>query len=194
MRTVLTIALLAVLAGAAGAADRTGRRAAPARTAATAAAAQAMLDDIARRGARTVLEEIYGREPRWRPVIDGVASGQRDWLEVAARFKAVSLRNLSVSQELTVAVSRALERAPAQALRILGGGAFDADDVCSLVTLEDSLGPDYEAALRTVERRERAVSAVGDPALAPRRDDCLDFLKELKGEVVRNREGWFPAR
>jgi hypothetical protein len=159
----------------------------------SAAAAQAMLDDIQRRGARTVLNEIYGRDPRWRPVIEGVVNGQPKWLEVASRFKAVALRNLSVSQELTVAVSRALETAPAHALAVLDG-AFDTDDVCSLTTVEDSLGTDYAAALRTVERRERAVARVGDPALAARRDDCLDFLRELKGEVMRNRQAWFPER
>jgi hypothetical protein len=126
-------------------------------------------------------------------VLDGVASGQPRWLQVASAFKPVALRNLSVSQELTVAVSQALERAPASVLVVLDQ-AFDTDDVCSLNTVEDSLGPDYQAALSAVERRERAVARVTDPALVERRDDCLDFLRELKGEVVRNREAWFPAR
>jgi hypothetical protein len=181
MGRISTLALLAVLAA---------NRAAAAPPAP--AGAQAMLDQIARRGARTVLDEIYGREALWRPVIDGVASGQPRWLEVAARFKAVSLRNLSASQELTVAVSRALAQAPARVLAVLDG-AFDTDDVCSLNTLEDSLGVDYQVALRTVEKRERAVARVTNPALAARRDDCLEFLRELKGEVVRNRQAWFPA-
>ena len=190
----MTIALIAAVAVPAAAGDRTrGRPASAPAGAPSAAAAQAVLDDIARRGAKTVLEEIYGHEAEWRPVIDGVSSGQAKWLQVASRFKAVALRNLSVSQELTVAVSRALEHAPAQALAVLDV-SFDADDVCSLATVEDSLGPDYDAALRSVERRERAVAKVTDPALAARRDDCLDFLRELKGEVVRNRQAWFPAR
>jgi hypothetical protein len=48
--------------------------------------------------------------------------------------------------------------------------------------------------LTAVERRERAVARVTDGAVATQRDECLDFLKELKGEVVRNREAWFPAK
>jgi hypothetical protein len=193
MRTLLALGLLALLSAPAAMAASPRRKAAPSRTAVpSAAGAQAVLDQIARRGARPVLEELYGREARWRPVIEGVRSGHPRWLEVAARLKPAAMRNLSVSQELTVAVSRALEKEPAHALAVLEG-AFDTDDVCSLNTLEDSLGTDYDAAVSTVERRERAVARVTDPALAARRDNCLAFLRELKGEVVRNRQAWFPA-
>jgi hypothetical protein len=196
MRTLITLGLLSTLAvPAAEAATKQRKPPAPARGAAapSRAQAQAILDDIARRGAKPVLDQLYAGEARWRPVIDGVASGQPGWLEVASAFKPAALRNLPVSQELTVAVARALERAPANVLVVLDH-AFDTDDVCSLNTLEDSLGPDYQAALSAVERRERAVARVTDPALRERRDDCLDFLRELKGEVVRNRQAWFPAR
>jgi hypothetical protein len=197
MRTSLTLGLLALLAVPPSEAARPRRKAAGAHArgaaAPSSAGAQVILDDIARRGPRPVLDELYAREARWRPVIEGVATGQPKWLEVAARFKPVALRNLSVSQELTVAVSRALEREPAQVLAVLEG-AFDTDDVCSLNTVEDSLGEEYDLALRTVERRERAVARVTAPALAKRRDDCLEFLRELKGEVVRNRQAWFPSR
>lgn len=196
MRTLITLGLVAMLAVSAAEAAKPRRKgSAHARgaSAPSSAEAQAILDAIARRGARPVLDEIYAREARWRPVIEGVVSGQPKWLEVAARFKPVALRNLSLSQELTVAVSRALEREPAQVLAVLEG-AFDTDAVCSLNTVEDSLGEDYDLALRTVERRERAVARVASPALAERRDDCLEFLRELKGEVVRNRQAWFPAR
>jgi hypothetical protein len=75
---------------------------------------------------------------------------------------------------------------------VLDGESFDSDDVCSLNTIEDSLGSDFHAALRTVERRERAVASVADRALAARKRECLGFLRELKREVVRNRAEWFP--
>lgn len=194
MRTLLpAVAVAAALAAPLhGAPPR--RFPAPSRAAApSASAAQATLDDIARRGATAVLEDLYAREDRWRPLIDGVSSGQAGWLEVAATLKPATLRNLSAAQDLTVAVSRALEKAPRSVLGVLDQ-AFDADDVCSLNTVEDSLGPDYHVALAAVERRERAVASVHDAGVAKTRDECLEFLKELKGEVVRNREAWFPAR
>jgi hypothetical protein len=96
-------------------------------------------------------------------------------------------------QDLTEAVASALERAPTRVLAVLDGKSFDADDVCSLNTIEDSLGPEFDAALRTVERRERAVASVADRSVAARKRDCLGFLRELKREVIRNRAEWFPG-
>jgi hypothetical protein len=153
-------------------------------------AAEAVLQDISRRGPEAVLRQVYQDDRRWQHVLAGIAGGSREWLEVAERLKRVAREP---AEELTVAVARALETEPAHALAILGD-AFDADDVCSLNTLEESLGRDYAVALRTVERRREAVARVADPALLKQRDDCLGFLDELRGEVERNRSSWFgPA-
>jgi hypothetical protein len=147
----------------------------------------ALLQDIESRGARAVLLEVYEDEPRWNRLLAGVSSGTAGWLKVADQLKRVAREQ---SEELTVALGQALEKEPANTLAVLGE-AFDADDVCSLNTLEQSLGRDYAAALRSVERRQRAVGGVGDPALRAQRDECLAFLAELRREVVRNRKTWF---
>jgi hypothetical protein len=152
-------------------------------------AAAELLQRIEARGAQTVLVQVYDDDPQWQQILDGIASGSRGWLQVAERLKRVAREQ---AEELTVAVGRALETEPANALAVLGG-AFDADDVCSLNTLEQSLGPDYAVALRSVEKRERGVARVTTPALRARRDECLGFLRELKREVIRNRTTWFQA-
>jgi hypothetical protein len=149
--------------------------------------AEALLQEIDRRGPDAVLRQVYQSDERWQQVLDGIGSGAREWLQVAERLKRVAREP---SEELTIAVSRALEREPANVLALLGN-AFDDDDVCSLNTLEESLGRDYAVALRSVERRQQALARVGDPALKQKRDDCLGFLDELKREVVRNRGSWF---
>jgi hypothetical protein len=120
-----------------------------------------------------------------------VASGSKAWLEVARRLKPEA-ETSGPGQDLTESVAAALERAPARVLAVLDGESFDADDVCSLNTIEDSLGPEFQVALRTVERRERAVAAVTDRSVAARKRDCLGFLRELRREVIRNRAEWFP--
>jgi hypothetical protein len=153
---------------------------------------EALLAEIDRLGAHTVVSELYEDDVRWNAVKAGVASGSRAWLEVARRLKREA-ETSGPGQELTEAVAAALERAPARVLAVLDGQSFDADDVCSLNTLEDSLGPEFNAALRTVERRERAVAAVADRAVAARKRDCLGFLRELKREVIRNKAEWFPG-
>jgi hypothetical protein len=160
-----------------------------ARPLAQSADAAALLQAMDEKGAAAVLQAVYDDDARWQQVLDGIATGSREWLGVAERLKHVAREQ---AEELTVAVGRSLEKEPANALAILGG-AFDADDVCSLNTLEQSLGPDYGVALRSVERRERAVAAVTAPALRPQRDLCLGFLRELKREVIRNKTTWFQA-
>jgi len=153
--------------------------------------AEALLEEIDRLGAHTVVSELYEDDRRWDAVRSGVASGSKAWLEVARRLKREA-ETSGPGQDLTEAVASALERAPGRVLAVLDGESFDSDDVCSLNTIEDSLGSDFHAALRTVERRERAVATVAERALAARKRECLGFLRELKREVIRNRAEWFP--
>lgn len=178
----VAVALFAVVAGPVAA--QGGR--APA-----AGSPEALLGEIDRLGARAVVSELYEDDARWNAVRAGVASGARAWLEVARRLKQEA-ETSGPGQDLTEAVASALERAPARVLAVLDGQSFDADDVCSLNTIEDSLGSEFGAALRTVERRERAVAAVADRSVAARKKDCLGFLRELKREVIRNKAEWFP--
>ncbi len=151
---------------------------------------EALLEEIDRLGARTVVSELYEDDRRWDAVRSGVTAGSKAWLEVARRLKREA-ETSGPGQDLTEAVASALERAPGPVLAVLDGESFDADDVCSLNTIEDSLGSDFHAALRTVERRARAVASVAAPALAARKRDCLGFLRELRREVIRNRAEWY---
>jgi hypothetical protein len=162
----------------------------PARPAPAAGSPEALLAEIDRLGAHAVVNELYEDDTRWDAVKAGVASGSKAWLEVARRLKREA-ETSGPGQDLTESVAAALERAPARVLAVLDGESFDADDVCSLNTIEDSLGSEFGAALRTVERRERAVASVAAAAFAARKRDCLGFLRELKREVIRNRAEWF---
>jgi hypothetical protein len=161
----------------------------PARAAAQGPTPAELLQQIDEKGAQAVLLAVYEDDRTWQQVLRGIASGSAAWLKVGERLKRAAREQ---AEELTVAVGRALETEPANALAVLGE-AFDADDVCSLNTLEQSLGRDYAAALRSVERRERAVARVTAPDLRASRDECLAFLRELKREVIRNRRTWFSG-
>jgi len=176
--------VLAVLAARAGAQTR--------RTAPAPGSPEALLAEVDRLGARAVVNELYEDDTRWDAVRAGIASGAKAWLEVARRLKREA-ETSGPGQDLTESVAAALERAPARVLAVLDGESFDADDVCSLNTIEDSLGSDFQAALRTVERRQRAVASVAERSFAGRKRDCLNFLNELKREVIRNRAEWFPG-
>lgn len=162
-------------------------QAAPARRG-PALTAEGVLQRLSRKDAATLVEELYASEATWNQVLRGVRSGDAGWLKVARRLKQPSG---STAAELTAAMAEALAVAPARVLAQLGE-EFDPDDVCSLNTLEDTLGDSYAAAVRKVAAREKAVRAVKDATVTTQRDDCLGFLHELAGEVERNRAEWFP--
>ncbi len=148
-----------------------------------------ILKEAETRGGRAVLDELYASETRWRVVRRGLATGQAAWLDVARTLKEQGARG-AASQEVTAAVADALAVAPVSVLRVLEP-PLDADNVCSMNTIEDSLGPDYAAASAKVAARIRAVRSVKDPALQSRRDECLDFLNELSQALKDHRDAWF---
>src|SRR2546430_5000732 len=102
--------LLTVLATA-------GARPAPA-MAAPPGSPEALLEEIDRLGAHTVVSELYEDDRRWDAVRSGVASGSKAWLEVARRLKR-DAETSGPGQDLTEAVASALERAPGRVLAVL---------------------------------------------------------------------------
>jgi hypothetical protein len=150
--------------------------------------APAVLQRIKKDGAGPTLDRLYASEAAWSQVLRGVRTGSAGWVEVARALKA---QGGPSAPELTAALSEALAVAPERVLGALGK-EFDADDVCSLNTLEDTLGESYAAAVSKVKARRKAVGAVKATSLGSPRDECLGFLEELEREVERNRTEWFP--
>src|SRR5262245_9163439 len=66
------------------------------------AAAESLLREIAQSGAARVRDQLYADEARWQGVLNGVATGQPAWLEVAERLKPPSG---AVAEELTRSVA-----------------------------------------------------------------------------------------
>ena len=157
-------------------------------SAAPALTAQGVLQRIQKDGASRTLDRLYASEGAWSQVLRGVRTGSAGWVEVARALKA---QGGPSAPELTAALADALAVAPERVLGALGR-EFDADDVCSLNTLEDTLGESYAAALGKVQARRKAVGAVKREGLGVQRDECLGFLEELEREVERNRTEWFP--
>ena len=147
-----------------------------------------VLARVKREGAPKAAEELYASERSWTQVLRGVRAGSAAWLQVAKSLKPAQGPS---APDLTGAMADALAVAPERVLATLGH-EFDADDVCSLNTLEDTLGESFSAAQRKVAARTKAVKGVRNPKLTAVRDECLGFLQELAAEVDRNREEWFP--
>src|SRR5258706_3332306 len=104
MRVHAAAAVVLTVVGPAGA------RPAPA-LAAPPGTPEALLEEIDRLGAHTVVSELYEDDRRWDAVRAGVASGAKAWLEVARRLKREA-ETSGPGQDLPEAVASALEPAP----------------------------------------------------------------------------------
>src|SRR5690242_20060439 len=102
--------------------------------------AKALLGQVDTDGAKTVLWRLWDDKKSFEQVMDGIESGDKDWLALAAKFRPVS--DAGATESLYISVSAALARVPERVLEMTGAG-FPIDDVCTdpriEVTKTDSL-------------------------------------------------------
>jgi len=114
-----------------------------------------VMREIDRRGAQPVLTRLAKSDGEWDGLLDGVASGAREWLRVANRL--LSVAEDPEAYDLEAAVGEALAAAPARVLEIAdGGGEIQVSWVCDETTTfqED---PDLEERIALLADREDAV-------------------------------------
>ncbi len=145
--------------------------------------ADAVLRGIARRGAREELARVSRDDAGWVAVTDGIADGERAWLEVANAFLAVA--DDPEADDLEAAVGEALASAPAHVLELAGaGGEIEISWVCDETpTFEDD--PDLEERIALLVEREEAVRRLKNPGLATRRERCLRLLARARGGLEK---------
>jgi hypothetical protein len=138
-----------------------------------------IVSEIARRGPRTVVEELYEHRSDWDYVLSKVKGGEEAWLRVAVALHPGT--DAGSSSMLREAVGLALLTAPEFVLR-LAIPAFSLSDVCG--GRPDPL-PTYSAAVAELERQIVSVAAVDSGAVAKTRDRCLDELKASRANLKR---------
>ncbi len=123
----------------------------------------------------------------WPLLIEKVAEGAKEWLEVAELLAPGT--DAGYSLELRFAVTRALGREPGNVLGILGR-VYATDEICGDVNVFMDFQT-YADASTEVSRWTQGVTGVSDPTLRPRRQACLKGLAHLSAELVKNRQKWF---
>jgi hypothetical protein len=99
--------------------------------------ADALLHDIERLGASTVLSELVKNDQKFDDVLDHIESGRSEWLEVARRLKPASDAGSSLA--LNYSVARALLKQPERVLDLVGRG-FEIDRICTSPFIEPEKG------------------------------------------------------
>ena len=143
-------------------------------------------EKIEAEGAPTVLGELVKDEGAWNTQILGpISQGKRPWLEIAVLLRPVA--DAGAGFDLDVTVAEALSTSPETALDVLVP-TFPLSILCGN---EESVGKQYDGALKIIEIRLEAVSSVKDSRLKSKRDQCLVELRKLEQAVKDNRKTWF---
>ena len=141
--------------------------------------ADLILAEIKLGGGSNVAKRVDADENFGLAVMNGIATGDSAWLDVADKLTPASA---SAEASLSIALASALPRSPARVLALLGP-KYPVEEVCAIPFLK------LESTLITAYHDE-AVAAVSRVAAAPlvkARDDCraaLDDARERRLERV----------
>ncbi|MFL5504744.1 MAG: hypothetical protein ACJ799_12110 [Gemmatimonadaceae bacterium] len=134
--------------------------------------AEFVLSEIKLGGATKVSRRIDSDESFGRSVLNGIATGDSLWLEVASQLQPASA---AAEASLSIALADALTRSPQAVLRVLGD-KYAVSEVCGMPFLKADSGEviAYHAAAIGALQRIRAAS------LASKRDACRTALDEAR--------------
>lgn len=157
--------------------------------------AELVLSDIKLRGAEGVSRRIDTEENFGRSVMNGIATGDSAWLEVAQQIAPSSS---AAEASLSIALASALNHAPGRVLPLLGR-KYPAEEVCGIPFLR----ADSAAVIGYFDSATAALQTVRDTSLQQARDTCRTALAEARdrrlerinpGYLIKNKPTPAPHR
>ena len=154
-----------------------------------------MLSEIKVGGAAKVATRIDADESFGRSVMNGIATGDSAWLDVAEQLTPASA---AAAASLSIALASALPRSPKRVLAALGP-KYPVDDVCSIPFLE----PESTLVTSYHDQAVAALNRVDSAPLNNVRDACrlsLDAARERRLEridpsyIIKNKPAAVPRR
>jgi hypothetical protein len=131
------------------------------------------------RGATAVSERLDSDENFGRTVMNGIATGDSVWLEVAANITPTSS---AAEASLEIALASALNHSPARVLRIVGD-KYPVEEVCGMPFLKADSG----AVVSYYDSASTSLQRVASDSLQSVRDECrvaLDDARDRRLERV----------
>jgi len=144
--------------------------------------ASEIIDEIQKRGAKAVVKAFYENCDLWNELLRRIASGEREWIEVAIYLKPGA--DAGASEMLNFAVGEAIENAPETVLKAAVEN-YDLKEICCGPDVDDARYSTYSKALATTKRRIEALQKVEDEALQQNRDKCIGNLQEAISRLRR---------
>lgn len=157
--------------------------------------AEVVLSQIKIGGVASVARRVDADESFGRSVMNGIATGDSLWLEVASKFRPGSA---TAEASLSIALASALPRSPARVLALLGD-KYPIEEVCGIPFLH----PDSAFVATYHDATVAALGQVRDTLLTSNRDACraaLDTAQNNKlarinpAYIVKNKPAPSPPR
>ncbi len=157
--------------------------------------AELVLSEIKLGGAAGVSRRIDSDENFGRSVMNGIATGDSSWLEVA---KEITPASAAAEATLSIALASALNHSPARVLYLLGN-KYPIEEVCGMPFLRaDSL-----AVTSYYDSATTSLQTVADTSLRTVRDTCRTALADARDQrlerinpayVIKNKPAPPPRR
>ena len=157
--------------------------------------AELVLSQIKLGGVASVAKRLDSDESFGRAVMNGIATGDSTWLEVASRLTPASA---TAEASLSIALASALPRSPARVLTLIGE-KYPLEEVCGIPFLR----PDSALVASYHDDAIAALAGVRDTLLTKSRDACRAALDTARSDklarinpayVVKNKPAAPPPR
>lgn len=157
--------------------------------------AELVLSEIKLGGVATVAKRLDSDESFGRAVMNGIATGDSAWLEVASRLTPASA---TAEASLSIALASALPRSPARVLELIGE-KYPLEEVCGIPFMR----PDSALVASYHDDAVAALARVRDTLLTKPRDACRAALDTARSDklarinpayVVKNKPAPPPPR
>jgi hypothetical protein len=157
--------------------------------------AELVLSEIKRDGVASVARRLDSDESFGRTVMNGIATGDSAWLEVASMLTPASA---TAEASLSIALASALPRSPARVLSLIGE-KYPLEEVCGIPFLR----PDSALVTSYHDTAVAAIERVRDTLLTKSRDACRAALDTARSDklarinpayVVKNKPAAPPPR
>ncbi len=136
---------------------------------------QSLLDT---KGGPETIRVLFDNAQQWDAILDGIATGRREWLVVAQHLSPFT--DAHSSETLGMAIEEALVKAPELTLQLFGAGACQGFGF-------SSQAPESLAQVQAeIAKRKRAVGALRKSTLAAVKQDCLQLLEATE----KSAPGW----
>jgi hypothetical protein len=140
-----------------------------------------IIAEASKRGAGTVVSELYSNPTEWIFLLRQIATGSDAWLKVAVALHPGS--DAGASQMLALSIGEALENAPENVFKIVLG-EFHLNLICGAPDLDDPRYGSYELAMEAIKKRQTRISAVTDSKLRAICNECIQLLEKAKDDIA----------